>query len=44
MSKVGVCIFVLGMASADSKWWWFPLGMMLLGALITWVGERRQNG
>jgi len=44
ISKIGVCIFVIGMASCDSEWWWFPLTMMLIGVGLTWLGEHRQNG
>lgn len=41
MSKIGVGLFLVGMAAADSEWFWFPLLCMGLGALLTRLGERK---
>jgi hypothetical protein len=43
MIKVGLVFFFIGCSTADSEWWWFPLGMMLIGAGLAWLGEHRHG-
>jgi hypothetical protein len=38
--RIGLILFFTGLSAADSEWWWFPLGMVLVGGLLMKLGEK----
>jgi uncharacterized membrane protein YbhN (UPF0104 family) len=44
MIKVGMVLFFIGCSTADSEWWFVPLGLIIVGGVLMKIGEHRQNG
>lgn len=42
--KVGLVLFFTGCCTADSEWWFVPLGLIIIGGVLMKIGEHRQNG